>query len=190
MQAELGLQDASEEDLESNPAYGALAGSATQAGGLMQELALRVQDGEQQLGGERRAEYIETAEAGLQEQAGGDADDYGRADPFFTTLTEDETVLVAMDQGVRMAGANVQVFANFAAPADSDLEDVQVLVDERPTFAFQQGSNLWVPSAVWTLLSLILFVLSLWALDRMEQREKQALEEIAEPERLAVPIRQ
>ena len=89
-----------------------------------------------------------------------------------------------------MAGATIQVFANFEAPADSDLEDVQVLVDERPTFAFQQGSNLWFPSAVWTFLSLLFFLLSLWGLDRMEQREKKALEEIDEPERLAVPIRQ
>ena len=189
-QEELGLEGASEETLESTPAYGALAGSATQAAGLMQELALRVQDGEQLLGGQRRAEYIETAQAGLEEQAGGDAEDYGRADPFFSTALEDEQVYVAMDQGVRMAGTNILVFANFEAPADSDLEDVQVLVDERPTFAFQQGSNLWFPSAVWTLVSLIFFLLSLWGLDRMEQREKKALEEIAEPERLAVPIRQ
>lgn len=188
--AELGLEGASDEELEGNPAYGALAGSATQAGQLMTDLFLRVEDGEPNLGGERRAEYIETAQAGLEEQAGAAAEDYVRADPFFTAAIADEEVLVNIEDGVQLAGATVQVSATFAPEEGVEGDDVVVMVDEQPMFAFQQGSNLWFPSAVWTLVSLVLFVLSLFGLDRMEQREKRALEEVEEPERLAVPIRQ
>ena len=190
VQAELGLEGRAEDELEDTPAYGALAGSATQAGQLMVDLFMRVEDGDVNLGGERRAEYIETAQAGLEEQVGEAAGDYQRADPFFTGMIEDEQVLVTVEDGIRLAGANVQAYANFVPGEGVDGEPVQVLVDQQPMFAFQQGSNLWLPSAVWTLVSLALFVLSLFGLDRIEQREKRALEEIDEPERLAVPIRQ
>jgi hypothetical protein len=190
VQDELGMQGASEEELEGDPAYASLQGSVTQAGALMADLYLRVEDGEQNLGGERRAEYIETAEAGLQEQAGDAADDYVRADPFFTAAMQDEEVLVNIEDGVQLAGGRVVVTATFTPGEDAEGEDVTVEVDTAEMFAFQQGSNLWFPSAVWTIVSLVLFVLSLFALDRMEQREKKALEEVAEPERLAVPIRQ
>ena len=190
VQAELGLEGASEDELEGAPAYGALQGSVNQAASLMQDLYLRVEDGSPNLGGQRRAEYLEAAEAGLQDQVGADADGYVRADPFFTTAMEDEQVLVNVENGVQLAGGNVQVFANFVPDEGVEGDPVQVLVDTQPMFAFQQGSNLWFPSAVWTLVSLLLFVLSLFGLDRMEQREKKALEEVAEPERLAVPIRQ
>lgn len=189
-QTYLGLEGASDEDLESEPAYGQLAGSLTQAGQLMAELYLREEGGQQMLGGERRAEYQETAQQGLEDEAGADADGYDRADPFFTAVVEDEQVRVTEDQGVRLAGANILVYANYAPGPDVEGSSIQVLVDEQPMFAFQKGSNLWFPSAVWTIISLILFVLSLFALDRIEMREKKALEEIAEPERLAVPIRQ
>lgn len=189
-QAELGLEGASPEELENDPAFGALAGASTQAGQLMVDLYMRVEDGEQQLGGQRRADYIEAAQQGLEEQAGDAAEDYGRDDPFFTAAIEDGQVLVGVDQGVRLAGANVQVFANFVPDEGVDAENVQVQVDQQAMFAFQQGSNLWFPSAVWTLVSLLLFALSLFGLDRLEQREKKALEEVEEPERLAVPIRQ
>ena len=65
-----------------------------------------------------------------------------------------------------------------------------MVVDTQPMFAFQQPSTLWFPSAVWTVIALVLFLLSLFGLDRVERREKRALEEVDEPERLAVPIRQ
>lgn len=189
-QSFLGLDGASEEELENQPAYGQLTGTLTQAGQLMVDMYLRVEGGQQQLGGERRAEYQETAQQGLEDEAGADADDYDRADPFFTGVVEDEQVRVTEDGGVKVAGANVLVYANFTPGPDVDGSPIQVLVDEQPMYAFQQGSNLWFPSAVWTIVSLVLFVLSLFALDRMEQREKRALAEVAEPERLAVPIRQ
>ena len=190
VQAQLGLEGASEEELETQPAYGALQGSVNQASGLMQDLLLRVEDGEPVLGGQRRAEYLETAQARLETEVGGDADGYVRADPFLTTAMEDDQVLVNVENGVRLAGGMVQVFANYEPAEGVEGEPIQVRVDSQPMFAFQQGSNLWFPSAVWTLASLVLFVLSLFGLDRMEQREKKALEEIDEPERLAVPIRQ
>jgi hypothetical protein len=188
VQQYLGLEGAAEDDLEGNPAYGSLQGNATQAGDAMVTMFLRIEDGMPLLGGERRAEYIDNAEQALADEVGaGSVEDYDRADPFFTGAIADAQVLVTLDQGVLLAGANVQVSANFV---NADGEAVSVVVDEQPMFAFQQGSNLWFPSAVWTLISLVLFVLSLFALDRMEQREKRMVEEIAEPERLAVPIRQ
>ncbi len=187
---ELGLQGASEDELEANPAYGALAGSATQASALMMDLLLRVEDGQPQLGGERRAAYIEAAQTGLEDQAGDAAGDYLRADPFFTAALENDEVRVNVEDGIQLAGANVQVVATFQPAEGVEGDPVEVIVDTQPMFAFQQPSTLWFPSMVWTLIALVLFVLSLFGLDRIEQREKKALEEISEPERLAVPIRQ
>ena len=47
------------------------------------------------------------------------------------------------------------------------------------------------PSALWTIVSLIGFALSLWWLDRLEQREKRLARVVIEqPEDLAVPIAQ
>ena len=58
-------------------------------------------------------------------------------------------------------------------------------------FAFYDpGANLF-PSALWTIVSLIGFALSLWWLDSLEQREKRfARVVIEQPEDLAVPIAQ
>ncbi len=184
----LGMQDVPEEELENRPAFGDLSGALSQAGDIMADLFMRTEGGDVNLGGERRAEYAEAGEQGLADEVGADAaEEFDRADPFFTAAIADEQVLVTVDQGVRLAGAEVQVFTNFVS---EDGETVQVQVDQQPMFAFQQGSNLWFPSAVWTLVSLLLFVLSLVALDRVEQREKRTFEEVEEPQRLATPIRQ
>lgn len=184
----LGMQDVPDEDLENRPAYGALAGALSQAGDIMSDMFMRVEDGEVRLGGNRRAEYAEAGEQGLADEVGADAaENFDRADPFFTAAIAGEQVLVNEEAGVRLAGAEIQVFTNFVS---EDGENVQIQVDQQPMFAFQQGSNLWFPSAVWTLVSLLLFVLSLVGLDRVEQREKRAVQEVEEPERLATPIRQ
>ena len=183
----LGLGDVSDEEAASNPKFGSTRGDATTAGGLMTNLFLRTQDTEDPtLGGERRAQYIEDGEAGLAEQVD-DPESYERAEPFFTAALADETVELGRSDGTLLAGATAQAFTNYV---NADGETVQVMVDEQPMFAFKLESNLWFPSAVWTIISLILFVLCLVALDRVEQREKKALEEVQEPERLAVPIRQ
>lgn len=182
----LGREDAAAEELQDDPAYSAFSGDLDSAASRMAELFLRVEEGESRLGGERRGAYQEAALEGLAAEVGEDnVDDWSRGDPFFTAVPEE--VLVTRDQGTLVAGAQFTALANFE---NEDGETLQVPVDTQPRFAFKQESALWFPSAVWTLVSLVLFVLSLWGLDRVEQREKRALEEVQEPERLAVPIRQ
>ena len=52
------------------------------------------------------------------------------------------------------------------------------------------GAN-WFPSALWTIISLLGFAISLVWLDRIEQREKRLARVVVEqPEDLAVPIAQ
>ncbi|MFO7778135.1 MAG: hypothetical protein R6V28_07285, partial [Nitriliruptoraceae bacterium] len=58
-------------------------------------------------------------------------------------------------------------------------------------FAFYDPGAEWVPSAIWTIIALVLFAASLFWLDRLEMRDKR-LEtvEAEEPERIAEPIAQ
>lgn len=190
----VGGPGATPDSLDANPRFGFVSGSLTQAGDRMMELFMNVQEGEPRLGGERRAGYATSAEEGLAAEVGaGSVGDYDRADPFFTAVVNEDGVRATESQSVLVAGATIQVFANYEPDPEvaPDADAVQVLVDEQVMFAFQQGSNIWFPSAVWTLVSLVLFALSLFGLDRIEQREKRArADEVQEPERLAVPIRQ
>ena len=183
----LGLGGLSPEERQADPEFGATSGDATTAGQLMISLFLRTQDSEDpELGGQRRANYIEAGEAGLAEQVD-NPDAWDRADPFFTASIRDETVELGRSEGTLLAGATAQAFVNYVNESG---ETVQVQVDEQPVFAFKLESNLWFPSAVWTGISLLLFALCLFGLDRVEQREKRARAEVQEPERLAQPIRQ
>jgi len=179
----LGLADLTQEQREDNPKYAFTVGDVTQAADRMIAVFMRADDG---LGGERRAAYIEAAEAGLAAEVSNPGD-YRRAEPFLTGEVRDEQHLLGRIDGILVAGVQAQAVAHFVS---EDLDRVEVVVDSRPVFAFKQESNLWFPSAVWTGISLLIFLLSLFGLDRLEQREKKALEEIQEPERLAVPIRQ
>jgi hypothetical protein len=179
----LGLEDLTLEERQDNPKYAFTVGDVTQAGDLMLDLFMRTENG---LGGERRAAYIEAAEAGLADQVS-DPDDYRRADPFFTGVIRDDEVRLGRVDGIPVSGIQAQAVATYV---NDDGDRVEVVVDERPVFAFKQESNAWFPSAVWTGISLLIFLLSLFGLDRLEQREKKALAEVQEPERLAVPIRQ
>ncbi|MEX2548900.1 MAG: hypothetical protein WD638_01630, partial [Nitriliruptoraceae bacterium] len=77
----LGLGDLDEQELESEPAFGQLAGSVSRASSEMQEQFLPVDDnGVAQIGVSRRETFEEDAAAGEPE----DAD--GRAQPFYTSL--------------------------------------------------------------------------------------------------------
>jgi hypothetical protein len=168
------------------PMYNATVGDVTQAGDLMVQLALRQEDGELLLGGEARAEYLDAGQAGLEEEVGAAAaEDFSRADPAFTA--EFGELLIGRSNGTLIAGSEVTTFVNFV---NEDGETVEVPVATEPMFAFKQESILWFPSAVWTVVFLLLFIASLFGLDRLEQREKRREEEIDEPESLAVPIRQ
>jgi hypothetical protein len=172
---------------DSGPGYTALVGDVAQAGDLMTQLALRTDDtGQSQLGGQARAELQEAGEQGLVAEVGEDAaDEFSRADPFFTG--EAGELLVTRTSGVFTAGTEVTMQVNYV---NEDGETVTVPAGTRTMFAFKQESALWFPSAVWTGISFVLFALSLFGLDRIEQREKRREEEIDEPEDLAVPIRQ
>lgn len=163
-----------------SPEYAFISGDLDQATGRMLEQWLPTDEqGGLRIGAGRRAELIE--------QAGPVPDGLVRADPFYTA--EVDEVLVADDGGIRVAGARMVTFANYADP-ESDLVVEQEPVEEGIWFAFKDPGALWFPSAVWTFVSLALFVLSLFALDRMEQREKRRRAEVEEAEDLAVPIAQ
>lgn len=185
--AHLGLQGVPQEELEDNDRFNFTRGDAQAGADVMLSLFLREQgeDGAN-LGGERRAEYIEAGEAGLAEQVD-DPDAFDRDDPLFIAQIADEVVEIGRSDGTLLAGITAQALVNYVGPEG---ESVSVVVDEYPMFAFKQESNLWFPSAVWTFVSLLLFVLSLAGLDLLEQREKRALQEVEEPEHVAAPIRQ
>ncbi len=181
----LGLDDSEGAHLETNPKYGAVNGDASGVGSQMLDLFLRVEDGTVNIGGDRRAAYQAAGEAGLADMGLG-ITDVVQADPFYSAEVVGD-VLLTRDDGTLVAGATVRAFVNYE---DAEGELISIPVDEGEMFAFKQESNLWFPSAIWTLGFFLIFVISLLALDRMEQREKQAVEEVQEPERLAVPIRQ
>ncbi|MBY5161081.1 hypothetical protein [Salsipaludibacter albus] len=183
----LGKGDASDDDLSSDPRYTSLDGEVAQAEALMVALALRTDDnGDSQLGGDARGEYQEAGQAGLEEEVGADAAaDFTRAEPFFSGVPGDR--LITESNGTLLFGTEVEMETNWLGP---DGETVTVPVDTVTMFAFKEPSALWFPSAVWSAISLLLFVGSLFGLDRMEMREKRRAQEVQEPEDLAVSIRQ
>jgi hypothetical protein len=182
----LGLGGQSPDELESDPMYAATNGDVTQASQLMVDVFLRIgEDGNVGLGGERRTAYQDDGFAMLVDEFGADAaEEFTRGEPFFSA--EPDTLLMTRDQGTLLTGAEIVAYVNFAGPDGQ----VRYAVDSQPVFAFKTPDLLWLPSAVWTIVSLLLFGVCLFALDRIEQREKRMVEEAEEPERLAVPIRQ
>lgn len=129
-----------------------------------------------------------TRRQGLQEAAGAPEQGETRASPFYTA--EIQELRVTDSNGSRVAGAQIVTYANFANE-ETGVTSRQVPVEEGVWYAFKDPGALWFPSAVWTGISLVLFLLSLWGLDRMEQREKKAAQvEVKEPEDLQVPIAQ
>ncbi len=184
----LGKGDASEEALGDDPRYNSLNGDVAQADALMADLALKVdEDGEVRLGGETRGEYQDAGEAGLAEEID-DPENYTRAEPFFTAEA-DENRLVTRSAGTFLAGTEVTIATNYM-PDDPEGDTITVEVDRVTMFAFKEPSALWFPSAVWTFTAAAIFGLSLFGLDRIEQREKKRAQEVREPEDLAVSIRQ
>ncbi len=174
----IGKPNASDEELEGDPKASFVRGDLEQALGKMVAQYLPVDEfGGVRLGAERRQ--------AINERAGEPQGEEERADPFLTAEVID-TPLVTDDNGTRVAGARLQMFANYVGPDGAR----QVPVEEGVWFAFKDPGALWFPSAVWTGISLVLFLISIAALDRLEQREKQLVGEIQEAEDLAVPIKQ
>lgn len=175
-------------EFDGDPAFSALQGDLSSGSAQMLDLALRVEDGRVGLGGQARATYQEAADALLADLPGG-ASAYEPAEPFYTAIVDEEAgdqVLVTEAKTVRLIAANVTTQVNYTGPDGL----VTLPVNEEIFYAFKDPGALWWPSAVWTFFSLALFLFSLFMLDRIEQREKEALEEISAPERLAVPIAQ
>jgi hypothetical protein len=183
----LGKGDQSQEQLENDPMYAALVGDLDQAGSRMVSLFLKIDDtGESRIGGSLRLEYQEAGDQALAD-AVDNPEDYGRANPFITAAFEDG-VLIREDQGVRLVGGTVIATANYVHEESGDTQAFPV--DTVPMYAFQEPSLIWFPSAVWTVVSALLFGLCVLGLDRIEHREKREAAEVEEPESLAVPIRQ
>jgi hypothetical protein len=175
-------EEAERPDLE----WTSLMSLAGEAGTRMQDQFLPIDDnGVAQIGAERRAAFEEEAMAN--EPAGAAR----RAPTFFTSDSVSEVMLRDdPERGVMLATAEFQAYANFVDEDGVPLDPVPV-GDPVHWFAFYDPGAEWVPSAIWTAISLLIFLLSLAWLDRMEMREKRLQsDEVDEPERLAVPIAQ
>lgn len=182
----LELGDLDEEELEEDPRASELVGELDGAVDGMEDQFLPMDDNDvAQIGAERRSRLEEeVAEIQPDEAA-------SRATPFFTAepaeparLTEDP------DSGARVAMVEFQIFANFMDEEEIPLDPIPV-GEPSPWFAFYDPGGEWVPSALWTGVSAIGFLLSLAWLDALEMREKRRLTaEVEEAEDLAVPIAQ
>jgi hypothetical protein len=95
---------------------------------------------------------------------------------------------VTNDNGQRLAAAELGVYAEFSN-ADGSAAG-RVLLTETEWFAFKDPGAIWLPSAVWTIVSFLLFGLCLALLDRIEQREKHEDVEVEEAMDVQVPIKQ
>ncbi len=182
----LGLGDLDEETLEGRPAFGQLSGRGSQAVDNMQSQFLPTDDNNvAQIGVTRRAEYEEDAAAQRPDGA------VGRAQPFFGVQRIDDTLVHEHPgTGVLLATQQFQATATFT-DADGVPFDPVPVGEPQYWFAFYDPGAEWVPSAIWTVIALVLFAASLFWLDRLEWRDKRLQNvEVEEPERIAEPIAQ
>lgn len=105
-----------------------------------------------------------------------------------TNEDDDPKLFLAEDNGMRLAAAELAVFAEFQNADGTSAGRAQVASTE--WFAFKDPGALWLPSAVWTIVSFLLFGLCLALLDRIEQREKREAVEVEEAMDVQVPIKQ
>lgn len=181
-----GLAGEDEATILADPAFASLSGSVNQAVEGMREQYLPVDENSVALiGAERRSGYEEDAATG---QPSGAA---GRSQPFFEARDEGEPRLREdPDTGVLLATQRFQTYAIFVDEDTIPLEPVPV-GEPVDWFAFHDPGATWLPSALWTVISLLLFVASLLWLDRMEMREKRLrAREVEQAEDLQVPIAQ
>lgn len=183
----LGMEGRSEEQLSAHPAFRALVGDLDTAVSRMIDLYLPMEAGSPRLGAERRAEMLERAEQVRDELAGDFVEgtlELGR--PAFTARArahpDDPTrtdVRVGEENRVRVVGAVLELHAVYFGEDPETGETVRVTepIDEEVWFAFQDPGALWFPSAVWTIVALILFLLCLWGLDAIEVKEKRRVAE-------------
>ncbi|MBW3619390.1 MAG: hypothetical protein KY461_04045, partial [Actinobacteria bacterium] len=179
----LGMEDASQEALESDPMASFLRGDLDQATSrMLAQFMPEDEFGTVLLGAERRALALEAA--------GEPEEGERRADAFLTAdLTPGTERQLIESNGHTVAMSSLTMFANFVN-AETGVVTRTVPVEEQTWFAFKDPGALWFPSAVWTGISLLLFLISLYALDAVEQREKRLVGEVQEAEDLAVPVAQ
>jgi hypothetical protein len=182
--AYLGKAHLDEEALERDPLVAETTGSVGAAGELLQSAFLPVDDdGIAQIGVDRRQEFEDdVAAADLPEGA-------RRAPQFFTARAVDEPRLADDPSGVQVVTQTFQAYANFV---DADGVPIEAIPVGEPTawFGFLDPGSRWLPSALWTIVSFVLFLGSLLALDQLEQREKRRAAEVEEAEDLPVPSAQ
>lgn len=180
----LDRDDLPEEERNRDPLFASTSGRVGAAADVMQQQFLPIDDnGIAQIGSERRQAYEEDVAA---------ADvDARRAPTFFTAVAVGEPRLAEdPESGLEVVTQTFQAQANFVDDEGVPLDPVDV---GEPTdwFAFYDPGTTWLPSAIWTVVSLVLFVLSLVWLDAMEVRDRRrAADVVEEPEDLAVPIAQ
>jgi len=181
----LGKEDMDPQARNRDPAFAALNGSARSAILVMSDQYLPVdQFGVARIGVERRSAL--EAEVALLAPEGA-----RRAQPFLTAAPLDGVRIIDdAGSGLRLATARFQTFANFIDASDAPLPPVAV-GPATDWFAFYDPGANWFPSALWTIVSFVGFLLSLAWLDRLEQREKRLAQvAVEEPQDLAVPIAQ
>lgn len=179
----LGLEGATQEELENEPAYRSLLGSISS--GIDSILAAYFPltgSGAPELGANRREAIFEN----LTEQIEADEVPAGYVpdQPLLTTRAEPEEdgetpiAYVTQSQGLRVIAVPVQVVATYVnGNPDAPPDPVQVVVEEATWYAFEDPGAMWFPSAVWTGIMGFAFLGCLFGLDRVEQREKRTLEE-------------
>jgi hypothetical protein len=181
-----GLPGADEDTLNNDPFYTSLAGSISQGVDRMREQFLPIDDnGIAQIGVTRRQAFEEDAAAAQPAEA------VGRFQPFYSArAVSDPVVIDDPGTGIMLIAARFQAFATFVDGDRVPLDPVPV-GDETTWHAFYDPGASWLPSALWTGIAFLLFLVSLFWLDRLEMREKRlATDAVEEPEDLAVPIAQ
>jgi hypothetical protein len=173
-------------DDTTNPRFTSLQGSLGQAVDTMQEQFLPVdENGIALIGTERRQGFEADAEAGRPEGAA------GRAQPFYSAEQVGDPEVADDPSGVQVARMRFQAVATFVDADGIPVGDPVPVGEETEWFAFFDPGATWLPSALWTIISLIGFIVSLAWLDRQEFLGKRRAEvEVEEPEDLAVPIAQ
>lgn len=178
---------------EEDPFFASVRGDLDGAASLMIEQYFpRNEAGSLQIGASLRTELQELTEE-AQAQVGDDL----RFQDWVTEVAgtseastfDEQQLFVATDEGQRTAAAILETYAVFVDPeTGQEVERVSILTTE--WFAFKDPGAIWFPSAVWTILSFLLFGLCLALLDRIEQREKEEQVTAEEPMDVQVPIGQ
>ncbi len=177
-----------------DPMYSSLTGDLDGVTGLMIEQYFKRNDfGGLDIGASFRAELQEAAAAvtpdDLENADGSELVFAGYTAQLAKDADGNSQVFVTEDNGQRLAAAKLEVVAEFRNASDNTSAGTAVVATTE-WFAFKDPGAIWLPSAVWTILSFLFFGLCLAMLDRIEQREKREQVEVEEAMDVQVPIKQ